>query len=215
MKMVRLLLLLLSPASYPIRRLFTPHHAFMLVMATSLEHGVSTGSEHDRAAARSSRRPRPRRRTLSLFAVDALVFVIFVLVVNVPLTGLAIHEWLGIALGIGFIVHLLQHGEWVVATTRRFLSASSFHNRLNYVLMFGLFSGFASIIASGLIISEVALPWIGIIPAGGSFWVWLHLGSVGWVIWLTAIHLAVNWRWIAHAADRLVFRPLSRSAGPR
>jgi hypothetical protein len=187
----------------------------MIVMATYLESQVSAPPEYSSDVARPARPAKRRRRTLSLFAVDALVFVVFLLVINVPLTGLAIHEWLGIAIGVGFVVHLLQHGEWIVTTTRRFMSASSFHNRLNYLLMIGLFIGFASIIASGLIISEVALPWLGVVPAGGTFWLWLHLGSVGWVIWLTAIHLAVNWRWIAHAADRLVFKPLSKPAGSR
>ena len=88
-------------------------------------------------------------------------------------------------------------------------------NRFNYLLMIGLFAGFASIIVSGLLISEVALPWIGVTPNVGTFWLWLHLGSVGWVVWLTAVHVATNWRWIAHAADRLIFKPASRLAGPR
>jgi hypothetical protein len=184
-------------------------------MATYLESDVTLPREHFVDVARPDRPAKRRRRTLWLFAVDVALFAVFVLVVNVPLTGLAIHEWLGIAIGAGFTVHLLQHGEWIVTTTRRIVSASSFHNRLNYLLMFGLFVGFASIIASGLIISDVALPWLGITPAGGSFWLWLHLGSVGWVIWLTAIHLAVNWRWIAHASDRLIFKPLSRLASPQ
>lgn len=123
----------------------------------------------------------------------------FLLVVNVPLTGLTLHDWLGILVGIGFIIHLQQHGEWIATTTRRFMSASSFQNRVNYLLMAGLFVGFATIIVSGLLISEVALPWIGFTPGGGTFWLWIHLASVGWVIWLTAIHIAMNWRWIGRS----------------
>lgn len=161
------------------------------------------------------RPPKRRKRTAALFAVDAVLFVIFLVVVNVPLTGLTIHEWLGILVGVGFTVHLLQHAEWIATTTRRFVAASSLQNRFNYLLMIGLFIGFASIIASGLLISEVALPWIGVTPNVGTFWLWLHLGSVGWVVWLTAIHVATNWRWIAHAADRLIFKPASRLAGTR
>ena len=161
------------------------------------------------------RAPRRPNRTLRLFAVDALLFALFVVVVNVPLTGLAIHEWLGIGIAIAVVVHILQHANWVVTTTRRLLFSTSLQNRVNYVLVVGIFIGFVSIIVSGLLISEVALPWIGITPPGGSFWLWLHLASVGWIIWLTAIHLAVNWRWIASASDRLIFKRFARSGGGR
>ena len=165
-----------------------------------------------RAGERSPVRP---NRTLRLFAVDAFLFVLFIVVVNVPLTGLAIHEWLGIVIAIGMIVHILQHANWVVTTTRRLLSATSLQNRVNYVLVGGIFIGFVSIIASGLLISEVALPWIGLTPGGGAFWLWLHLASVGWVIWLTVIHLAVNWRWVVSASDRVIFKRFARSGGVR
>ena len=161
---------------------------------------------------RSAKRP---NRTLRLFAVDAFLFAVFVLVVNVPLTGLAIHEWLGIAIAIGMVVHIIQHANWVITTTRRLFSATSLQNRVNYLLMAGIFIGFVSIIASGLLISEVALPWLGVTPGGQPFMLWLHLASVGWVIWLTAIHLAVNWRWIASASDRLIFKRFARSGGGR
>lgn len=162
----------------------------------------------DRAPARSN-------RTSRLFAVDVFVFALFVVVINVQLTGLAIHEWLGIGIAVTLIVHILQHAQWVITTTRRLMSATSLQNRINYLLVVGLFVGFVSIIASGLLISEVALPWIGITPIGGSFWLWLHLASVGWVIWLTAIHIAVNWRWIASASDRVIFKKLAREGGRR
>ncbi len=161
------------------------------------------------------RSPTRNNRTLRLFAVDALLFAVFVVAINVPLTGLAIHEWLGIVIAIGLVVHILQHANWVVTTTRRLMSATSLQNRVTYVLVVGIFIGFVSIIASGLLISEVALPWIGLTPGGGAFWLWLHLVSVGWVIWLTVIHLAVNWRWIVSASDRLVFKRFAREGSRR
>ena len=160
--------------------------------------------------------PRARKnRSMRLYAVDALVMIAFVAVLNVPLTGLASHEWLVIVLGVGLIVHTLQHTKWITTTTRRFLSWTSFQNRVNYLVMVGIFFGFVSITISGLLISEVALPWIGLNPRGGSFFLWLHLSSVGWVIWLTAIHLAVNWRWIVSTTDRLVFKRFTQSANSR
>jgi len=159
------------------------------------------------------RAPVRTNRTLRLYAVDAFVFVLFALVLNVPLTGLAIHEWLGIAIAIGLVTHTVQHTSWVVTTTRRMMSATSFQNRVNYLLMVALFIGFVSIIVSGLLISEVALPWLGVTPPGARFMLWIHLASVGWVLWLTVIHIALNWRWIVNTSDRLVFKRFARTGG--
>ena len=167
---------------------------------------IETMNQTSQVKPRGMRAPVRNNRTLRLYAVDALIFVLFALVLNVPLTGLAVHEWIGIAIAIGLTTHTVQHTNWVVTTTRRMMSATSFQNRVNYLLMVGLFIGFVSIIVSGLMISEAALPWMGVTPPGSPFMLWLHLASVGWVTWLTVIHVAVNWRWIVNTSDRLVFK---------
>ncbi len=156
---------------------------------------------------------RPARRgshhVLRLFLVDLAIFAIFVLVMDVPLTGLGVHEWLGIAIAIGLVVHLVQHTNWIVTTTHRIFSATSWRNRLNYLMMGALFLAFVAVIASGLIISEVALPWLGITTNPASFWVWLHLAAVSAVLWLTALHVALNWKWITTTVRRYVMKPLA------
>ena len=160
------------------------------------------------------RQPKRSGRTRRLFAVDLALFVLFLLVMNVPLTGLAIHEWLGIVIAVGMTVHLVQHGDWIASMSQRLMAATAFQNRVNYLVMIGLFVGFSSITVSGLLISESALPWIGYAPGGGEFWLWLHLSSVGWVVALVAIHIAMNWRWTVNTAKRLVISPMrSRRAG--
>jgi len=169
-------------------------------------------STQERTAATTSR-PRRQNRTKRLFVVDAIAALLFVLVMNVPLTGVPIHEWLGIAIAAALTAHLVQHADWVATTSRRFFARTSLQNRLNYLLMVGLFTGFASITVSGLLISESALPWLGYQPQASDFWLWLHLSSVGWVVALVAIHIAMNWKWIVNATNRLVFDPLERSGG--
>lgn len=159
------------------------------------------------AAAPSPQVSRSTRRlthTTALFAVDVALTVAIVAVIEVPLTGLAVHEWLGIALAVGCGLHLVQHAAWLNTTGRRFFARCSFKNRLNYLMMAGLFVGFSTIIASGLLISESALPAVGLTPPGGDFWRWLHLASVLWVLWLTAAHLAFNRDWIVKTVRRHV-----------
>jgi hypothetical protein len=172
---------------------------------------IDTLSQTNKPAPKNKRAATGSNRTLRLYVVDALVLVLFALVLNVPLTGLAIHEWLGIALAVGLITHTVQHTNWVVTTTRRMMSATSLQNRLNYLMMVAIFIGFVSIIVSGLMISEVALPWMGITPPAAGFMLWIHLASVGWVLWLTVIHIALNWRWVVSTSDRLVFKRFART----
>jgi hypothetical protein len=150
---------------------------------------------------------------LRLFVVDVSLVLAFVLVMDVPLTGIPIHEWLGIALAVGLIAHLVQHANWIVTTTRRLLTSASMRNRINYLMMAGLFVGFVSISASGLLISEVALPFLGIEPVASDFWLWLHLASVTWVLWLTALHVALNWKWLVNAVGRFLIRPVGALLG--
>ncbi len=159
-------------------------------------------------ATRQSRSaPRGMSRTHKLWIVDVTLFALFLLVMNVPLTGIAIHEWLGIVIGLGLVIHLVQHGNWLATVTQRFRTATSFTNRLNYVMTGLLFAAFSSIIVSGLVISEAAVPWLGIVTASSMFWLWLHLVSVNFVLLLTALHIALNWRWIVNSFDRLVAKP--------
>lgn len=129
---------------------------------------------------------------------------------DLPLTGLAIHGWLGILIGVATVVHLVQHGSWILTTGKYFPVSTSFMNRLNYVMMGMLFAAFATIIVSGLVISEVALPLIGVVPVGGDSWIWLHVSSVVATVWVTALHVAFNWRWTVCALDRYLAAPLMR-----
>ena len=167
----------------------------------------------------TTRQTRPVRqgvgRTLKLWVIDVTLFAAFLLVMNVPLTGLTVHEWLGIAIGAGLVAHLVQHGNWLATVTHRFRTATSLQNRVNYVMTGLLFVSFVSIIFSGLVISEAALPWLGIATASSVFWLWLHLVSVNFVLLLTALHIALNWAWITNSFDRFVRKPLRARAARR
>lgn len=152
-------------------------------------------------------------RTLKLWVVDVSLLAVFLLAMNVPLTGLTVHEWLGIAIGAGLVAHLVQHGNWLATVTHRLRTATSLRNRLNYIMTGFLFISFVSIIVSGLVISEAAVPWLGIETSSSVFWLWLHLVSVNFVLSLTALHIALNWAWITNCIDRFVRKPLrARSA---
>jgi len=154
-------------------------------------------------------------RVMKLWAVDVTLFVVFLLIMDVQLTGIAIHEWLGIGIAAGLAVHLVQHGNWLATVTQRFRTTTSFQNRLNYVMTGLLFFAFGTIMVSGLVISEAIIPWLGIQTTASTFWLWLHLVSVNFVLLLTAFHLALNWKWIINSFERFVTKPLRARAARR
>ena len=155
---------------------------------------------------------RARRRSAISLALDtALAFAVTALL-SVAFTGLAVHEWLGLSFGVAVIVHLLLGWQWVAATTRRFFGGHlPLRVRLSYLLNAALFIVMAFMIASGLMISEVALPSLGVHLGGGGFWRALHEGATNAVLVLVGLHIAVSWQWIVGTLRRLFSRSRSKA----
>lgn len=83
-------------------------------------------------------------------------------------SGMTIHEWLGISMGAGVIVHLLIDLLWIAGVTKRFLGKVTWPACLSYLLNVLLFVNFVLIAFTGVMISEEALPLMGIqLAAGG------------------------------------------------
>ena len=61
-------------------------------------------------------------------------------------------------------------------------------------------------VASGLIISRVAMPKLGLHTKSDSFWTGLHTTSADVTIALAGLHVALNWRWIVAAVARHIPR---------
>jgi cytochrome b561 len=153
---------------------------------------------------------RPVARTTVNLLLDTTVFVAFLAVTAPKLTGLAIHEWLGLAFGGALITHILLHWSWVVGVTKRFFGKVSWGSRVNYLLNILLFVAFTALIFTGVMISEVAIPLLGVSFEGSGQWKMIHkLASDASVI-LIGLHVALHWRWIVNTTRRLLSRPVAR-----
>jgi hypothetical protein len=75
---------------------------------------------------------KPRNRNTLNLLLDSASILTFLAVTSPHFTGMAIHEWLGVALGAALITHLLLHWSWLVAVTRRFFGTATWNARLNY-----------------------------------------------------------------------------------
>src|SRR5215471_15058817 len=110
-----------------------------------------------------------RRRILARtrldFWLDVLLLVGYTLAYSLGFTGIATHEWLGIGLGVALLVHLTLHWDWVIRTTGKLLRPGG-RERFVWLINLLLLVSMTLCIASGILISEVALPALGItLPA--------------------------------------------------
>ena len=152
-----------------------------------------------------------RRRVLARtrvdFWLDAVLLVAYTLAYSLGFTGIATHEWLGIGLGVVLLVHLTLHWDWVIRTTRKLLRPGG-RERFIWLVNLLLLLTMTLCIASGILISEVALPALGITVPASSFWRQMHDTTATLTLILVPIHAALRWRWIVGMARRFAsWRP--------
>jgi hypothetical protein len=81
--------------------------------------------------------------------------------------------------------------------------------RVNYALNMLLFIVMTITIFSGLMISESALPLLGIQPVHAGIWRMLHSSAADVTVFLIGLHVALHWRWIVSTVDRLKVKPVA------
>ncbi|HNT75208.1 MAG TPA: hypothetical protein PKH77_09335 [Anaerolineae bacterium] len=97
-------------------------------------------------------------RTKANLFLDIALAGAFLVSLKPFLTGMAIHEWLGLAIGVALAVHILRHWPWIVAVTAKLNRKTPQQVRHYYGLDAALLAGFLSIIGSGILMSQTALP---------------------------------------------------------
>jgi len=162
------------------------------------------------AAPAAGRRRRVAARTRLDFWFDAILLLGFTLAYSYGFTGIGIHEWLGIALGAALLLHLTLHWDWVIRTTRKLVSPHG-PDKLIYLVNLALLVAMTFCVASGILISRVALPSLGIYPLTGPFWTEFHFKTADVTLFLVPVHVALRWRWIVRVGRRLLtWRPVRR-----
>jgi hypothetical protein len=149
----------------------------------------------------SASRRRILARTRLDFWLDALLIIAYTLAYSLGFTGIAIHEWLGIGLGVVLLVHLTLHWDWVIRTTRRLLGRGG-RERFVWLVNLLLLVSMTLCVASGILISEVALPQLGISLPASFFWRQVHGTTATLTLILVPVHAALRWRWIVGVARR-------------
>lgn len=135
--------------------------------------------------------------------LDIGTFLAFLVTMDPRFSGLAIHEWLSIALAGTIVVHLLLNWDWIVNVTKRFFIKATNGARVNYVLNWLLFIDGILIMLSGIMISESAMPTLGIVLPVNFAWRRLHDTSANFALLIMGLHLALHWNWIVTTFKRV------------
>jgi hypothetical protein len=151
------------------------------------------------------------KKNITKLILDIAVFIGFLLALDPRSTGIAIHEWLTIAGTAAVVLHLLLNWNWIAGITKKFFRKVAPKTRINYILNWLLFIDGVVVMLSGLMISQVALPAIGIRLAESFSWREIHNTSADLGLVIMALHVGLNWDWIVSVFKRYVIQPLTRT----
>ena len=143
--------------------------------------------------------------------VDASMTAAVLMLLTLALTGLAVHEWLGIALLVVVTLHLLLNWAWIIAGVRRFFGPLSPLVRFNAILNTVLFIMMTVVLASGLMISVVALRYFGLRTLPSIFLRLVHQVSADALLPVVGLHLGMNWRAVYTSLRKVLATPMARA----
>lgn len=132
--------------------------------------------------------------------IDSAALLVYLIVANPAITGIGIHEWLGLGVFVIFLVHVSTHFDWIIDTLRGTTKSPSLARQGNLVVDGLMLAVFMVVTVSGLGISGAVLPAFGLYSEGYYFWAPLHSISAKVLLALFIVHLVVHWRWIYTAA---------------
>lgn len=128
--------------------------------------------------------------------VDVAALAVYLVAANPALTGVGLHEWLGIGVFVVFLVHCAMHAGAVGAALRDF-GRIPWGAKGNLVLDALVLAAFMVVTVSGLLISGAVLPAFGLYAGGYYFWDPLHAIAAKALLALLLVHVVVHWRWVA------------------
>lgn len=137
--------------------------------------------------------------------LDLFFFILMIAVLIPQSTGIAIHEWLSFLILIPFFLHLMINWNWIASNTKNLFKKQLRKTKFDYFFNWILYIDMLLVTVSGIVISESALPAIGITFNINPFWTIIHNASATLFIALLGIHLALHWKWIVTTLQKLKF----------
>lgn len=140
--------------------------------------------------------------------IDLVLFAGFITTFTLDLTGVELHQWIGILGGALAAFHLFIHRAWVGAVSKRFFGKTSGQARIYFSLDAFLLLGFTLIIVTGLGIST----WLNLPLGNFSTCLSIHITISILTLVILLLKLVLHWRWIAHTARQIWPSPVTAPA---
>jgi len=121
---------------------------------------------------------------------DLLMTAVMAALMAYALTGQLLHEWLGVAVFLLFVLHHILNLKWFRGLRKRRYTAPRV---LQTVLVFLLLASMLAQILSGIAMSRHALPLLDL-PIPISTARRIHLACGYWSFLLAALHLGFHWK---------------------
>jgi len=137
--------------------------------------------------------------------LDLFFFVLMIAVLIPQSTGISIHEWLSFLILIPFFLHLIINWNWIANHSKDLFKKGLRKTKFDYFFNWVLYIDMLLVTVSGIVISESALPAIGIHFNINPFWTKIHNTLATLFIALLGIHLALHWKWIITTLQKLKF----------
>ncbi len=141
--------------------------------------------------------------------IDAGVLIGFLISAAPHLTGNTWHEWIAIGLALVLLVHLALHWDWVKKVAGHYFKKLLHNSRLQFVVDLLIFIGFVLVMLSGIMISESFSRTLGLQIEGGQNWKMVHKLSGEWIVYLVAVHVGLQWKWIINMVRRYLVSPVA------
>jgi len=130
--------------------------------------------------------------------IDLIALIGMLLSFMPDLTGLAVHEWLGLAVGGVVLVHLLQHWQWVLTVSQGLLHKNS-KVISRYLIDAVLGLDLLVMVGTGLMISSLLM-----LPlANYNTWRLIHVVSSYGFLAVLGLKIAIHWDWVVKAFSRM------------
>ncbi len=141
-----------------------------------------------------------KNKQVTYWKFDAILFAGFLTAFWLDLTGLWLHQWLGIFVGAFAIIHMFIHWKWIKTTLATFTSKVSTKSRKYIVLDVGLLAGFIGIVFTGVIMST----WLQLNLSNYTTWLSMHIvASIGTLV-ILFLKLAAHGKWIVVASRKVL-----------
>lgn len=135
--------------------------------------------------------------------LDILMTIVFLTLLNINLTDVAIHEWLGLGILVLFILHKVLNIKWITSVTKNFFSSKTkAKTRVGYIVDLLLFFIVAFIVLSGIFISQTILMEITVDNI--FLWSTLHHLSAYSALALIGVHIGLHWQSIMNAFKKML-----------